>query len=170
MLNKVILVGRMCTDPELKYTPSGVAVANFRIAVDRPFKNAQGDKETDFIDVVAWRHTADFVNTYIKKGQLMFVEGVLQVRQWQTPDGQKRRQAEVVAENLRPLDRPREREEGASVGTSTAGHYTPRPQQQSTGGNGNGFSQNQSPRDNYSMPEDVQEYSMPDISDPFDDQ
>jgi single-strand DNA-binding protein len=165
MFNKVILVGRMCTDPELKYTPSGVAVANFRVAVDRPFKNAQGEKETDFIDVVAWRQQAEFVNTYLNKGRLVLVEGALQVRQWQTPDGQRRRQAEVVADILRSLDRPREREEGAPIGTSTAGHYTPRP---STGGNGLG----QVPsRDNYSIPEDMPEYDLPDItSDPFEDQ
>jgi single-strand DNA-binding protein len=164
MFNKVILIGRMCTDPELKYTPSGVAVANFRIAVDRPYKNAQGEKDTDFIDIVAWRQSAEFVNKYISKGRLIMVEGALQVRQWETPDGQKRRSAEVVAENLRALDRPREREDGASIGTSTAGHYTPRPQ--STGGNGMG----QTPRDNYPASEDIPDFSMPEISDPFEDQ
>ncbi len=166
MFNKVILVGRMCTDPELKYTPSGVAVANFRVAVDRPFKNAQGEKETDFIDVVAWRQQAEFVNTYLNKGRLVLVEGALQVRQWQTPDGQRRRQAEVVADNLRSLDRPREREEGAPIGTSTAGHYTPRP----TNNNGNGLGQVPSPTENYPAPDDMPVYDMPDMTDPFDDQ
>ncbi len=167
MFNKVILVGRMCTDPELKYTPSGVAVANFRIAVDRPFKNAQGDKETDFIDVVAWRQPAEFVNKFISKGRLVMVEGALQVRQWETPDGQRRRHAEVVVENLRPLDRPREREDnigGSQVGTSTTGHYTPHP----TNG-GNGMGQNP-PREDYPMPDDIQDFNSTDFPDPFGDQ
>src|SRR4051794_8489690 len=108
MVNKVILVGRLCTDPELKYTPSGVAVANFCIAVDRNFKDAQGERETDFIDVVAWRQSAEFVNTYLTKGRLVLVDGRIQVRQWQTPDGQRRRSTEVVANDIRALDRPRE--------------------------------------------------------------
>lgn len=118
MVNKVILVGRLCTDPELKYTPSGVAVANFRIAVDRTFSNAQGERETDFIDVVAWRQSAEFVDQYLSKGRLILVEGRLQVRQWQTPDGQRRRSTEVVADQVRALDKPRETREGEGGGSS----------------------------------------------------
>lgn len=116
MVNKVLLVGRLCTDPELKYTPSGVAVANFRIAVDRTFTNAQGERETDFIDVVAWRQSAEFVDQYLGKGRLILVEGRLQVRQWQTQDGQRRRSTEVVADNIRALDRPREGRDGEPAG------------------------------------------------------
>ena len=125
MVNKVILVGRLCTDPELKYTPSGVAVANFRIAVDRTFSNAQGERETDFIDVVAWRQSAEFVDQYLSKGRLILIEGRLQVRQWQTQDGQRRRSTEVVADNVRALDKPREPREG-----DVGGGYEGRRQQQ----------------------------------------
>jgi single-strand DNA-binding protein len=120
MVNRVLLVGRMCNDPELKYTPSGVAVANFRVAVDRPFTNAQGEREADFIDTVAWRQNAEFSANYLTKGRLVCIEGRLQVRSWTTQDGQRRRAMEVVADNVRALDRPREREAaGAAAGAET---------------------------------------------------
>ena len=108
MFNRVILVGRMVSDPELKYTPSGVAVANFRIAVDRPFANKQGERETDFISIVAWRQSAEFAANYLTKGRLVLAEGRLQVRSWTTQDGQKRWATEVVADNVRGLDRPKD--------------------------------------------------------------
>ena len=111
MLNRVILIGRLCSDPELRYTPSGVAVANFRVAVDRPFANPQGERQADFIDTVAWRQNAEFAANYLGKGRLVAIEGRLQVRQWVTQDGQRRRNMEVVADNLRGLDRPREPQE-----------------------------------------------------------
>jgi single-strand DNA-binding protein len=104
----------MCNDPELKYTPSGVAVANFRVAVDRPFTNAQGEREADFIDTVAWRQNAEFAANYLTKGRLVCIDGRLQVRSWTTQDGQRRRAMEVVADNVRALDRPRERESAAA--------------------------------------------------------
>ncbi|HEY3376194.1 MAG TPA: single-stranded DNA-binding protein [Armatimonadota bacterium] len=152
MVNKVFLVGRLCTDPELKYTPSGVAVANFRVAVDRPFANATGERETDFIDVVAWRQSAEFVNTYLGKGRLVMVEGRLQVRQWQTQDGQRRRSTEVVSDHVRALDRPREqgdRPEGAA-----APPRTPAPRRE----------------DMMPEPDMVPDFDVPDITDPFADQ
>jgi single-strand DNA-binding protein len=115
MLNKVILIGRLATDPELKYTPSGVAVTSFRIAVDRPFgRNAEGEKETDFIDIVAWRQSAEFAANYLNKGRLVAVDGRLQIRSWVAQDGTKRRNAEVVANDLRSLDRPRDPNSGPS--------------------------------------------------------
>jgi single-strand DNA-binding protein len=110
VLNRVILVGRLCNDPELKYTPSGVAVANFRVAVNRPFTNSQGEREADFIDTVAWRQSAEFAANHLAKGRLVMVEGRLQVRTWETPEGQRRRAMEVVVDVLRALDRPKERE------------------------------------------------------------
>jgi len=106
MLNKVILIGRLANDPELKYTPSGVAVSTFRVAVNRPFKNAQGQNEADFIDVVAWRQAAEFAANYLGKGRLVAVEGRLQIRTYQAQDGSNRRVAEVVCDNLKGLDRP----------------------------------------------------------------
>lgn len=112
MLNRVILIGHLATDPELKYTPSGHAVTTFRIAVNRPFANAQGEREADFVDIVAWRQTAEFAANYLGKGRLVALEGRLQIRSYQAQDGTKRRVSEVVCENLRALDRPKEPGEG----------------------------------------------------------
>jgi single-strand DNA-binding protein len=109
MLNRVILIGRLGRDPELRYTPSGIPVSSFSIAVDRPMApNAQGERETDWIDIVAWRQNAEFAANYLGKGRLVAVEGRLQIRSWTAQDGTKRKSAEVVADHLRGLDRPRE--------------------------------------------------------------
>jgi single-strand DNA-binding protein len=122
VLNRAILVGRLATDPELKYTPGGVAVCNFRLAIDRSFTTAQGERETDFLTIVAWRQTAEFSANYLHKGRLVFVEGRIQARSWTAPDGTKRYATEVVADNVRALDRPREAgERGADAGADTAG-------------------------------------------------
>jgi len=110
MLNRVILIGRLANDPELKYTPSGIAVSSFRLAVDRPFSNQHGEKETDFIDIVVWRQAAEFAANYLGKGRLVAVDGRLQIRRWVAQDGTQRRSAEVVADILRGLDRPREQQ------------------------------------------------------------
>jgi single-strand DNA-binding protein len=127
MINRVILVGRMVADPELKYTPSGVAVTRFRIAVNRPFTNQQGEREADFIDIVAWRQSAQFAADYLHKGRLVGIEGRLQVRSYTTQDGQRRKVTEVVADNVRGLDRAKESEPaaGPNVGTETIGEETP---------------------------------------------
>ena len=100
MLNRIILMGRLTRDPELRRTQSGTAVTSFSLAVDRDFKSQNGDKETDFIDIVAWRSTAEFVSKYFTKGRMAVVEGRLQIRDWQDKDGNKRRSAEVVADNV----------------------------------------------------------------------
>ena len=100
MLNKVIIMGRLVKDPELRRTQSGTAVTSFRIAVDRDFKGQDGSKQADFFDVVAWRATAEFVSKYFTKGRMAIVEGRLQLRDWQDKDGNKRRSAEVVADNV----------------------------------------------------------------------
>jgi len=100
MLNKIILMGRLTRDPELRRTQSGNAVTSFAIAVDRDFKSQSGEKETDFIDIVAWRNTAEFVSKYFTKGRMAVVEGRLQIRDWTDKDGGKRRSAEVVADNV----------------------------------------------------------------------
>jgi len=107
MYNHIVLVGRMTADPELKYTPQGIAVTNFRIAVDRQFTNKQGERETDFIDIVAWRQAAEFCCNYLGKGRMVLVDGRLQIRDWQTKEGEKRRTAEVQAINVKGLDRPK---------------------------------------------------------------
>ena len=100
MLNKIFLMGRLTRDPELRRTQSGTAVTSFSLAVDRDFKGQNGEKETDFIDVVAWRTTAEFVSKYFTKGRMAVVEGRLQMRDWTDKDGGKRRSAEVVADNV----------------------------------------------------------------------
>ena len=124
MLNKVILIGRLTRDPELRYTPGGVAVARFTVAVDRPFTNRQGEREADFIDVVVWQKQAEICANYLGKGRLVAVEGRLQVRSYEDNQGVKRRAAEVVAENVRFLDRARE---GAAA-TATAADRGPAPE------------------------------------------
>lgn len=100
MLNKIFIMGRLTRDPELRRTQNGTAVAGFALAVDRDFKNADGTKETDFIEVVAWRSSAEFVSKYFTKGRMAIVEGRLQIRDWTDKDGNKRRNAEVVADNV----------------------------------------------------------------------
>ena len=101
MLNHIVIMGRLTRDPELRRTGSGVAVASFTVAVDRDFgKNENGEKETDFIDCVAWRQTGEFVSKYFTKGSMAVVSGRLQIRSWKDKDGNNRRTAEVVADNV----------------------------------------------------------------------
>lgn len=107
MLNSVVLIGRMTKDPELRFTQAGKAVASFTLAVDRPFKNANGEKETDFINCVQWGKGAEIIAQYTAKGSLVAVEGRLQVRSYEK-DGQRRWVTEVVAENVRFLDRKKQ--------------------------------------------------------------
>ena len=100
MLNRIILMGRPTRDPELRYTQTGTPVASFSLAVDRDFKDkTTGEKSTDFIDIVAWRQTAEFVSRFFTKGRMAVVEGRLQLRDWTDRDGNKRRTAEVIADN-----------------------------------------------------------------------
>ena len=101
MLNHIIIMGRLTRDPELRRTGSGVAVASFTLAVDRDFANRDGgERETDFIDCVAWRQTGEFVSKYFTKGRMAVVSGRLQIRNWTDKDGNKRRSAEVIADNV----------------------------------------------------------------------
>ena len=100
MLNRIVIMGRLTRDPELRRTQSGTAVTSFSIACDRDFKSQSGEKETDFIDIVAWRGTAEFVSKYFTKGRMAVVEGRLQIRDWTDNNGGKRRSAEVVADNI----------------------------------------------------------------------
>jgi single-strand DNA-binding protein len=103
MLNRIVLIGRLTKDPELRYTPNGVAVATFSLAVDRSRKNAQGEKETDFINIVVWRQLAELCANYLSKGKLAAVEGELHIRSFDGQDGQKRWVTEVAADNVRFL-------------------------------------------------------------------
>lgn len=113
MLNRVILIGRLAQDPELRYTTSGVAVANFSLAVERPYTSQAGEREVDFIDIVTWRKLAETCANNLQKGRLVAVQGRLQVRSYEANDGTRRRVAEVVADEVRFLDWPnRSQEEG----------------------------------------------------------
>ena len=108
MLNNVVIMGRLTRDPELRRTQSGTAVTSFTMAVDRDFKSQSGEKETDFIDVVAWRNTGEFAAKYLAKGRMAAVEGRIQVRDWQDKDGNKRKTTEVVADNVYFADSKRD--------------------------------------------------------------
>lgn len=118
MLNQVVLIGRLTKDPELRYIPSGKAVATLRLAVDRGTTNPQGEKETDFIDVVVWERQAETVANYLQKGRLVAVQGRLQIRQYETQEGQRREKAEVVASQVRFLDRGNDASMGGGERTS----------------------------------------------------
>ena len=123
MLNHIVLMGRLVRDPELRRTQSGVAVTSFRIAVDRDFGNREtGEREADFIDVVAWRQTGEFVSKYFAKGRMAVVSGRLQMRSWTDNQGNKRTQAEVVADNVYFGDSKRDNDgSGSYNGNSYAG-------------------------------------------------
>ena len=110
MLNKIMIMGRLAKDPELRRTNGGTPVASFTLAVDRDFKGQNGEKETDWIDVVAWRNTAEFVSKYFSKGRMAVVEGRLQIRNWKDKDGNKRKSAEVLADNVYFADSKRDSE------------------------------------------------------------
>lgn len=142
--NRAVLVGRICSDPEMKYTPAGKAVCNFRLAVDRPFKNAQGEKETDFITIVAWNKDAEFVNNFLEKGRLVLTEGRLQIRQWTNKEGARQYTTEIIADAVRALDRPK------NLDAAESGEPITHP----TRGAAN----------------DIEPGDIPDITDPFADQ
>ena len=127
MLNRIILMGRLTRDPELRHTQAGTSVASFSLAVDRDFKDkSTGEKGTDFIDIVAWRSSAEFVSRFFTKGRMAVVEGRLQIRDWTDKDGGKRRSAEIVADNVYFGDSKRDTEAGAAD--------TPPPAEPGSGG------------------------------------
>ena len=118
MLNHITIMGRLVRDPELRYTQTGTPVATFRLAVDRDYKSADGERATDFIDVVSWRSSAEFVSRYFSKGRMAVVEGRLQMRDWTDRDGNKRVSTEVVAESVFFADSKRD---NAPNSTASAG-------------------------------------------------
>lgn len=112
MLNNVTLIGRLTRKPELRYTGAGAAVANFSLAVARPYRSAEGEREVDFIDIATWRQLAETCAEHLDKGRLVAVVGRLQIRAYETQDGQRRKAAEVVAQSVRFLDFPKRAEDG----------------------------------------------------------
>ena len=131
MLNHIVIMGRLTRDPELRYTQSQLPVATFRVAVDRDFGRGE-EKQTDFIDCVAWRSTGEFVSKYFQKGSMAIVSGRLQMRDWTDKEGNKRRSAEVVADNVYFGDSKRDNADGGSLNQSQgyAQSFNQVPQQQ----------------------------------------
>lgn len=125
MLNHIVLMGRLTRDPELRRTGNGTAVASFTIAVDRDYSGKDsGERETDFIDCVAWRQTGEFVSKYFTKGRMIVVAGRLQVRKWKNKDGENRSSTEVVADSCYFGDSKKESYIGDSYGSGTYGGYS----------------------------------------------
>lgn len=120
MLNHIIIMGRLTRDPELRRTGSGIAVTSFTLAVDRDFKSNGSEKETDFIECVAWRNTGEYVGKYFTRGRMAVVSGRLQIRSWTDKDGNKRRTAEVIADNVYFGD---SRSDSASSKTTESSNY-----------------------------------------------
>ena len=121
MLNHIVIMGRLARDPELRRTGSGIAVTSFTLAVDRDFAPKDGgERETDWIDCVAWRQTGEFVSKYFTKGRMAVVSGRLQIRTWTDKDGNKRRSAEVVADNVYFGDSKRDDHAGSAYGSYSA--------------------------------------------------
>lgn len=124
MLNHITIMGRLTRDPELRRTGSGIAVASFTLAVDRDYKPDGGERECDFIDCVAWRQSGEFVSKYFSKGRMAVVDGRLQIRSWTDKDGNKRRSAEVVADNVYFGDSKKEQTTGDTAYGSSYGNYS----------------------------------------------
>lgn len=145
MLNRVVLIGRLTRDPELKYTPAGVAVTQFTLAVDRPFTSQSGEREADFIPVVTWRQLAETCANYLRKGRLTAVEGRIQVRNYDNNEGKRVYVTEVIADNVRFL-------ESSNRESSAAGHN-----ESSSQGNSN----HQDPFSNGGKPIDISDDDLP---------
>ncbi|TVX89803.1 single-stranded DNA-binding protein [Paenibacillus agilis] len=137
MLNRVILIGRLTKDPELRYTPAGVAVTQFTIAVDRPFSSQGGEREADFIPVVTWRQLAETCANYLRKGRLTAVEGRIQVRNYDNNEGKRVYVTEVIADNVRFLESNRDSGGSRDDAGSYGGGSAPSSNQASRGGNNN---------------------------------
>ena len=152
MLNHITIMGRLTRDPELRRTGSGIAVASFSLAVDRDFAPKDGgERETDFIDCVAWRQTGEFVSKYFTKGRMAVVSGRLQIRGWTDKDGTKRRSAEVVADNVYFGDSRRDGEGApASFGGNSYGSYGAAPAAPAYGG----YSAPSAPASDFAMLDD----------------
>ena len=126
MLNHIVIMGRLTRDPDVRRTPNGVSVTSFTLAVDRDFGARDGDRQTDFIDIVAWRNTAEFVSKYFVKGQMAAVNGRLQLRDWTDKEGNKRRTAEVVAENVYFTESKKSRDAGGFSAAPARNDYDSR--------------------------------------------
>lgn len=154
MLNRVILIGRLTKDPELRYTPSGVAVTQFTLAVDRPFTNQQGEREADFINIVVWRQLAETVANYLRKGRLTAVEGRIQVRHYDNNEGKRVYVTEVVGDNVRFLESPNRDNGDQAGGGGNARSY-------SGGTTNRGAAKNDDPFSDDGSPIDISDDDLP---------
>jgi single-strand DNA-binding protein len=153
LLNRVILIGRLTRDPELRYTPAGVAVTQFTLAIDRPFSNQQTkEKEADFINIVTWRQLAETCANYLRKGRLTAVEGRLQVRNYDNNEGRKVYVTEVIADNVRFLE---------SSGGKEGGGSGNREESTYTRNSGGGARENQDPFSDDGKPIDISDDDLP---------
>lgn len=163
MLNRVILIGRLTKDPELRYTPSGVAVTQFTLAVDRPFTGKGGEREADFIPVVTWRQLAETCANYLRKGRLTAVEGRIQVRNYENNEGKRVYVTEVIADNVRFLESNRETSGGG--GNREESSFNGGSNSNSGGGNrgNNNYSRNnnQDPFSDEGKPIDISDDDLP---------
>lgn len=163
MLNHIVIMGRLTRDPELRRTGSGIAVAIFTVAVDRDFSGKDGgEKETDFIDCVAWRQTGEFVSKYFSKGRMIVVSGRLQIRTWTDKDGNNRRTAEIVADNCYFGDSKKDGEASPQGGNSYGGNAPDYAPKNSYPGNRGGYGQQSG---GYSQPTPASNFAMLDDDD-----
>lgn len=152
MINRAVLLGRLTKDPELRYTSSGIAVATFTLAIDRRTTNQQGEKETDFIPVVAWRQLGELVANYLKKGQQAAVEGRIQVRNYDNKEGRKVYVTEIIADNVQFL--------GGGNGNANRSGQNGSPQENPFG-SPNQFATNQNPFAGNQEPIDISDDDLP---------
>jgi single-strand DNA-binding protein len=168
LLNRVILIGRLTKDPELRYTPAGVAVTQFTLAVDRPFTSQGGEREADFIPVVTWRQLAETCANYLRKGRLTAVEGRIQVRNYENNEGKRVYVTEVIADNVRFLESNRDgsgsggssREESSNNTSNSGGGSNNRSNYNSNNGNNNSRD-NQDPFSDDGKPIDISDDDLP---------
>ncbi|CAM4434242.1 MULTISPECIES: single-stranded DNA-binding protein [Paenibacillus] len=166
MLNRIILIGRLTRDPELRYTPAGVAVTQFTLAVDRNFTGQNGEREADFIPVVTWRQLAETCANYLRKGRLAAVEGRIQVRNYENNEGKRVYVTEVIADNVRFLESSQNREGGNASGGSMPEEpaYGGGNGGNSARGNNNNFSRSNNNQDPFSgdgKPIDISDDDLP---------
>lgn len=161
MLNRVILIGRLTRDPELRYTPAGVAVTQFTLAVDRPFSNQQKEREADFIPVVVWRQQAEHCANYLRKGRLAAVEGRLQVRNYDNNEGRKVYVTEVIADNVRFLESANGQGQSAGGGGNFARDEFAPPAPPSQNRSFGGARNNQDPFSDDGKPIDISDDDLP---------
>ncbi|EAF1769679.1 single-stranded DNA-binding protein [Listeria monocytogenes] len=155
MMNRVVLVGRLTKDPELRYTPAGVAVATFTLAVNRPFKNGQGEQEADFIQCVVWRKPAENVANFLKKGSLTGVDGRVQTRNYEGNDGKRVYVTEIVAESVQFLEH---RNGSQNASNQNEGNYSNQTKNEPQRANS---SQNNDPFANDGKPIDISDDDLP---------